>query len=108
MDPLTMLTATLSSWLKTGFARRGFGSDENAATAPITAMCAIPLVMIAGVAVDASRLSSARIEVQAAADAAALTAAAAYGTGNENYTRPLPTPASTRTSPRMTCWRTPI
>jgi Flp pilus assembly protein TadG len=85
MDPLTMLTANLRSWFKAHSALRGFGSDENAATAPITALCAIPLVMIAGIAVDSSRLSSARVEVQAATDAAALTAAAAYGTGNDNY-----------------------
>ncbi|MGE3874847.1 MAG: VWA domain-containing protein, partial [Parvibaculaceae bacterium] len=63
----------------------GLWSDDTGNVAPLAALCAIPLVMIAGLAIDSSRLSSARVEVQAATDAAALAAAAAYGTGNDTY-----------------------
>lgn len=80
-----MLTSNLGTWLKTRSGLGGFKSDDKANVAPLTALCAIPLVMIAGVAIDSSRLSSARVQVQAAVDAAALTAAAAYGTGNDDY-----------------------
>ena len=68
------------TWPKAQSALGGLRSDDRANVAPLTALCAIPLVMIAGVAIDTSRLSSARVEVQAAVDAAALNAAAAYGT----------------------------
>lgn len=80
-----MQTAKLSSWLKMCSALRGFPSDDKANVASITALCAIPLIFAAGMAIDSSRLSSARVEVQAATDAAALSAAAAYGTGNDDY-----------------------
>ena len=80
-----MFTAKFSSWLKACSAWRGFVSDGRASVAPIAALSAIPLVMIAGIAIDSSRLSSARTQVQAAADAAALSAAAAYGAGNDNW-----------------------
>lgn len=80
-----MHMAKLSTWLKARSALQGFGGSDRGNVAPIFAFCAIPLVMIAGVAIDSSRLSSARVEVQAATDAAALAAAAAYGTGNTSY-----------------------
>ncbi|MGE4252818.1 MAG: pilus assembly protein TadG-related protein [Parvibaculaceae bacterium] len=85
MDRITMLTAKLDILLKAHSARRRFASDDKANVAAMTALCAIPLVLIAGVAIDSSRLSSARVEAQAATDAAALAAAAAYGTGNDSY-----------------------
>lgn len=80
-----MQTAKFRTWLKARSALHGFCAGDNANVAPMFAICAIPLVMVAGIAVDSSRLSSARVEVQAATDAAALAAAAAYGTGNSNY-----------------------
>jgi Flp pilus assembly protein TadG len=80
-----MLSSSFRTWLKAQSALGGLRSDDKANAAPLTALCAIPLVMIAGVAIDSSRLSSARVEVQAAVDAAALNAAAAYGTGSDGY-----------------------
>ncbi|WP_119268411.1 vWA domain-containing protein [Taklimakanibacter deserti] len=80
-----MLSSNFRTWLKAQSGLAGLRSDDKANVAPLTALCAIPLVMIAGVAIDSSRLSSARVEVQAAVDAAALNAAAAYGTGSDGY-----------------------
>ncbi len=80
-----MHTAKFGTWLRARSALHGFGTGDKASVAPIFALAAVPLVMIAGIAIDSSRLSSARVEVQAATDAAALAAAAAYGTGNDDY-----------------------
>lgn len=80
-----MQTAKFRIGLKARLALHGFGASDKASVAPIFALCAIPMVMVVGIAVDSSRLSSARVEVQAATDSAALAAAAAYGTGNNNY-----------------------
>lgn len=80
-----MLGTKFRTWRTARSAFRGLWSDDTGNVAPLAALCAIPLVMIAGVAIDSSRLSSARVEVQAATDAAALAAAAAYGTGNDTY-----------------------
>jgi Flp pilus assembly protein TadG len=107
MDRISMFTANFSSWLKAGSALRGFGSDDKASAAPIAALCAIPLVMIAGVAIDSSRLSSARVTVQAATDAAALAAAAAYGAGNNDY-EIIADASFDQTYPATRSWRLPI
>ena len=80
-----MHTAKFSTWLKAGTILRRFGARDEGATAPIFAFCAIALVFAAGIAIDGSRQSTARVQVQSATDAAALAAAAAYGTGSENY-----------------------
>jgi Flp pilus assembly protein TadG len=86
MDRMTMHKASLSTWLKAGSVLRRFGTRDDGGTTPIFALCAIPLVFAAGIAIDTSRQSTARVQVQAATDAAALAAAAAYGVGSENYT----------------------
>lgn len=80
-----MFTAKFTTWRKAQSAFNGFRSETKGSLAPITALCAVPLVMVAGIAIDTSRQSAARVEVQAATDSAALAAAAAYGTGNNNY-----------------------
>lgn len=80
-----MHTALFKTWLKARTALDRFRAGDKASVAPIFAITAIPVVMVAGIAIDSSRLSSARVQVQAAVDAAALSAAAAYGTGNGNY-----------------------
>ncbi|MGE0007886.1 MAG: pilus assembly protein TadG-related protein [Parvibaculaceae bacterium] len=80
-----MPAARFTTWLKPRPPRGGFASDDRANVVTMTALCAIPLVLIAGVAIDSSRLSSARVEAQAATDAAALAGAAAYGLGNDSY-----------------------
>lgn len=85
MDRTHMLTAKFSTWLKARVALHCFRANDKASVAPIFALTAVPLVLVAGIAIDSGRQSSARVEVQAATDAAALAAAAAYGTGNENY-----------------------
>ncbi|MFZ5675323.1 MAG: vWA domain-containing protein [Pseudomonadota bacterium] len=79
-----MHKANFRTW-KAGAALRRFAARDDGATSPIFALCAIPLVFAAGIAIDTSRQSTARVQVQAATDAAALAAAAAYGTGSENY-----------------------
>lgn len=81
-----MPKASLRTWLKAGSVLRRFGARDEGSTTPIFALCAIPLVFAAGIAIDTSRQSTARVQVQAATDAAALAAAAAYGVGSENYT----------------------
>lgn len=81
-----MHKASLRTWLKAGSVLRRFGARDEGSTTPIFALCAIPLVFAAGIAIDTSRQSTARVQVQAATDAAALAAAAAYGVGSENYT----------------------
>jgi Flp pilus assembly protein TadG len=86
MDRMTMPKASLRTWLKAGSVLRRFGARDEGSTTPIFALCAIPLVFAAGIAIDTSRQSTARVQVQAATDAAALAAAAAYGVGSENYT----------------------
>lgn len=86
MDRTTMHKASLRTWLKAGSVLRRFGNRDEGSTTPIFALCAIPLVFAAGIAIDTSRQSTARVQVQAATDAAALAAAAAYGVGSENYT----------------------
>lgn len=80
-----MHRASFRTWLENGSALPGFGASEEGATAPIFAICASLVVFAAGMAIDSSRLSTARVQVQAATDSAALAAAAAYGTGNNNY-----------------------
>lgn len=80
-----MHMASFSTWLKTGAALRRFIAGDKGSAAPIFALAAIPLVFIAGIAIDTSRQSAAQVEIQAATDAAALAAAAAYATGNNNY-----------------------
>ncbi|QIG51775.1 VWA domain-containing protein [Nordella sp. HKS 07] len=80
-----MHKASFSTWLKTGAALRRFRAGDKGSVAPIVALSAIPLVFIAGIAIDSSRQSTAQVEVQAATDAAALAGAAAYATGNNNY-----------------------
>ncbi|WP_162914284.1 pilus assembly protein TadG-related protein [Taklimakanibacter lacteus] len=80
-----MHTETFKTWLKARSALNHFFAGDKASVAPIFAISAIPIVMITGIAVDSSRLSSARVHVQAATDAAALSAAAAYGTGNDSW-----------------------
>jgi Flp pilus assembly protein TadG len=52
--------------------------DRRAATAVIIALMATPMIISAGAAVDFSRLSSARSQLQYAVDAAALAGAGAY------------------------------
>lgn len=81
-----MHKASFRTWLKAGTVLRRFGARDDGATTPIFALCAIPLILAAGIAIDTSRQSTARVQVQAATDAAALAAAAAYGSGSENYT----------------------
>ena len=85
MDRTNMHKASFSTWLKTGAALRRFRAGDKGSVAPIVALSAIPLVFIAGIAIDSSRQSTAQVEVQAATDAAALAAAAAYATGNNEY-----------------------
>lgn len=80
-----MNTAGFSKWLKAGSALRRFRAGDKGNVAPIFALCAIPVIFVAGIAIDTSRQSSARVQVQAATDAAALAAAAAYATGNNGY-----------------------
>lgn len=80
-----MQTALLKTWFKARSALPRFAIENKGNVAPIFALSAVPIVMIAGIAVDSSRLSSARMHVQAAVDSAALSAAAAYGTGNDAY-----------------------
>lgn len=86
MDRTTMNKAFFRTWLKAGSALRRFGARDEGSTTPIFALCAVPLVFAAGIAIDTSRQSTAKVQVQAATDAAALAAAAAYGVGSENYT----------------------
>lgn len=50
-----------------------FISDQNGGVAPFLALCAIPLLGLAGAAVDYSRANAARTAMQAALDATALT-----------------------------------
>jgi Flp pilus assembly protein TadG len=85
MDRTDMQTALLKTWLKARSALPRFATEDKGNVASIFALTAIPVVMIAGIAIDSSRLSSARLHVQSAVDSAALSAAAAYGTGNNNY-----------------------
>lgn len=85
MDRTTMNKAKFSTWLKAGTILRRFGARDEGATAPIFAFCAIAIVFAAGIAIDGSRQSTARVQVQSATDAAALAAAAAYGTGSSEY-----------------------
>src|SRR5262245_60339501 len=80
-----MFMEKFETWLRLQLAGSGFTSDDSANVVSATALCAIPLILIAGVAIDSSRLSSAQVEAQAAADAAALSAAAAYASGNGKY-----------------------
>jgi len=85
MDGTDMQMALFKTWLKTRTAFDHFFAGDKANVSTMFALIAIPVVMITGMAIDSSRLSSARVHVQAAVDAAALSAAAAYGTGNNNY-----------------------
>lgn len=80
-----MHKASFSTWLKPGAVVRRFGPGDKGSVAPIFALSAIPIVFIAGIAIDTNRQSAAQVEIQAATDAAALAAAAAYSTGNNNY-----------------------
>jgi len=80
-----MQMALFKTWLKARTAHNHFFTGDKANVSTMFALIAIPVVMITGMAIDSSRLSSARVHVQAAVDAAALSAAAAYGTGNDNY-----------------------
>ncbi len=53
-----------------------FASNQNGATAILFALSAVPMLLAAGVAIDYVRYSSARIALQSALDAGALTVAA--------------------------------
>jgi Flp pilus assembly protein TadG len=55
-----------------------FLKDRRAATALIVALMAVPLIITSGAAVDFSRVSSARAQLQYAVDSAALAGAGAY------------------------------
>lgn len=76
---------SLRTLLKAGTILRRFGAQDEGNTSAIFAICAVPLIFAAGIAIDTSRQSTASVQVQAATDAAALAAAAAYGSGSENY-----------------------
>ena len=53
-----MLTAKYNSWIQTRHNRIGFlASDDKANVAPMTALCAIPLIMVAGIAINSNRIS---------------------------------------------------
>jgi Flp pilus assembly protein TadG len=60
-----------------GFIKK-FRRDRRGATALIMALSTVPLLIASGVAVDFSRVSSARAQLQAAVDAAALAGTGAY------------------------------
>src|SRR5690349_7791279 len=85
MDSTHMQMALFKTWLKARTACNHFFTGDRANVSTMFALIAIPVVMITGMPIDSSSLSSARVHVQAAVDAAALSAAAAYGTGNNNY-----------------------
>ena len=51
MDRTTMHKASLRTWLKAGSVLRRFGNRDEGSTTPIFALCAIPLVFAAGIAI---------------------------------------------------------
>lgn len=62
---------------------RSFAKDKSGQFAVIAAVMSVPLLVAIGVAVDYSRMTPARAELQSAADAAAL---AAVSTNSQNQT----------------------
>jgi Flp pilus assembly protein TadG len=55
--------------------RFSFAADRKGATAVIYALCLLPIIMVVGFAIDATRISSARQHMQHALDAAVLSGA---------------------------------
>jgi Flp pilus assembly protein TadG len=64
---------------------KAFLRSQEANISILLSISAVPLIAAAGMAVDYGRWVTAKTELQAASDAAALAAANAYGQGNQNY-----------------------
>ncbi len=64
---------------------KSFARDCRGAAAVVFGIAAVPVLLVAGVAVEFSGLNRARTELQALSDAAALAAAGAYAVGNDSY-----------------------